>query len=79
MKAHESQKMIDFINKSLERTKVPGRPNTGLKLSKIGEQSVIERWNKSEVEQIAEKAIKEYILKQTNSLGNAKEFLKDIK
>jgi len=33
----------------------------------------------SEVEQIAEKAIKEYILKQTNSLGNAKEFLKDIK
>ena len=48
MKTHESQKMIDFINKSLERTKVPGRPNTGLKLSKIGEQSVIERWNKSE-------------------------------
>lgn len=44
MKKHEAQKMIDFINKSLLRTKVSGCPNTGLKLSKIGEQSVIEGW-----------------------------------
>jgi len=32
----------------------------------------------SEVEKIAEKAVTEYIEKQTNSLGKAKEFLKDL-
>jgi len=47
----DAKDMIIFINKSLLRTKNLESnkvDNTGLKLSKIGEQSVIERWNKSE-------------------------------
>ena len=48
---NQSQDIINYINKSLERTVNPlSKSSTPamLKLSKIGEQSVIERWNKSE-------------------------------
>lgn len=47
-KIREAQPMIDYINNMLLTTKVDTRESSGLKLSKIGEQSVVDRWNKSE-------------------------------
>ena len=47
-KVNAAQGMIDYVNNLLLNTKVETREQSGLKLSKIGEQSVLERWNKSE-------------------------------
>jgi len=41
------ENMIKYINKRLEDTIVPGREDSGIKLSKYGEEEVIKRWNKS--------------------------------
>ena len=40
--------MIDFINSRLKETEVEGRPGTGIKLSRLGEEEVEKRWLKSE-------------------------------
>ena len=40
--------MINYINKALESTRNPEHPQSGLVLSKIGEEAVEARWNKSE-------------------------------
>ena len=47
-KINPAQGMINYINNLLISTKVTTREQSGLKLSKMGEQSVTERWNKSE-------------------------------